>query len=98
VRATPVGESCELVIRAPIGLAPYLVYKGSVTINGVSLTINRVDEGADHCDFSVNLIPHTLAVTTLSQLREGSGVNLEIDLIARYLARLLEARQRPGAA
>jgi len=71
---------------APQALAKYIAVKGSITINGVSLTVNQV-EGAL---FSVNLIPHTLAVTTLNELRAGAMVNLEIDLIARYVERMMQ--------
>jgi riboflavin synthase len=84
-RFEPVGESWLLEVRAPVLLAKYLARKGSVTVNGVSLTLNRV-EGER---FSVNLIPHTLAVTNLEALRVGSRVNLEVDLVARYVERLL---------
>ncbi|MBD8532262.1 MULTISPECIES: riboflavin synthase [unclassified Massilia] len=91
----PVGESRELVIDAPWELAKFLAYKGSVVVNGVSLTVNRVDDlavdGAKVCRFSINLIPHTIEVTTLKHLRAGSKVNLEIDLIARYVERMLSA-------
>jgi riboflavin synthase len=79
-----IGESHELVIRAPAALAGYIARKGSVTIDGVSLTVNRVDG----CDFSINLIPHTVQVTTLKRLAVDSTVNLEIDLIARYVERM----------
>ncbi len=79
------GESWRLAVRAPQALAKYIAAKGSITINGVSLTVNRVS-GAD---FEVNLIPHTLAVTTLNELKAGAKVNLEIDLIARYVERML---------
>ena len=79
-----IGESHELVIRAPAALAGYIARKGSVTIDGVSLTVNRVDGR----DFSINLIPHTVQVTTLKRLATGSTVNLEIDLIARYVERM----------
>jgi len=88
----PVGESMELVIAAPKELAKYLAYKGSVVVNGVSLTVNRVEDGADACEFSINLIPHTVEVTTLKHLKPGVKVNLEIDLIARYVERMLGAR------
>jgi len=91
VRCAPVGESYELVIKAPRQLARYLAYKGSVTVNGVSLTVNRVDDHADGCEIAINLIPHTLAVTTLKHLQAGSRVNLEIDTIARYVERMLGA-------
>lgn len=84
LRFAPVGESHELVIRAPQAIAGYIARKGSITVNGVSLTVNRV-EGAD---FSINLIPHTVAVTNLKHLKVGSKVNLEIDLIARYVERM----------
>ncbi|MDD3353061.1 riboflavin synthase [Zoogloea sp.] len=84
VRFAPVGESHELVIRAPAALAGYIARKGSITVDGVSLTVNRV-EGRD---FSINLIPHTVQVTTLKRLQAGSQVNLEIDLIARYVERM----------
>ena len=84
-----VGESYRLVIEAPRSLARYLAYKGSITINGVSLTVNSVTDTASGCDCSVNLIPHTLQVTTLKHLQPGQRVNLEIDLIARYVERMI---------
>lgn len=82
-----IGESHELVIRAPQPLAKYIARKGSITINGVSLTVNRVDK----TDFSINLIPHTVTVTTLKHLKPGARVNLEIDLVARYIERMMRA-------
>jgi riboflavin synthase len=84
-----VGESWELVIVAPRQLARFLAVKGSLSVNGVSLTVNRVTDTADGCEVSVNIIPHTHSVTTLGQLAPGNGVNLEIDLIARYVERML---------
>lgn len=81
----PIGESHELVIRAPAALARYIARKGSICVDGVSLTTNRV-EGAD---FSINLIPHTVTVTTLKRLHPGARANLEVDLIARYVERML---------
>jgi riboflavin synthase len=87
----PIGESHELRVRAPRELGRYLAYKGSVVVNGVSLTVNRVSDEADGCVFSINLIPHTVEVTTLQELKPGSRVNLEIDLIARYVERMLSA-------
>ena len=84
------GDSQRMRFSVAPELARYIVHKGSVTLDGVSLTVNRV-EGHD---FEVNLIPHTLAVTTLRQLRSGDKVNLEVDQIARYLERLLAARER----
>lgn len=85
LKFAPIGESHELVIRAPRALAKYIARKGSITVNGVSLTTNAVS-GAE---FSINLIPHTVEVTTLKHLAAGSRVNLEVDLIARYVERML---------
>lgn len=85
----PVGESWELRILAPKALAKFLAYKGSITVNGVSLTVNRVADLAEGCEFSINLIPHTIENTTLGTLKAGSQVNLEIDLLARYVERML---------
>ncbi|MBC7572765.1 MAG: riboflavin synthase [Herminiimonas sp.] len=88
-RFEAVGESWELVVEAPRSLAKYLAYKGSIVVNGVSLTVNRVTDSAEGCAFSINLIPHTIEVTTLKHLQAGRQVNLEIDLIARYVERML---------
>jgi riboflavin synthase len=85
-----VGESWELRVRAPRDLARYLAYKGSITINGVSLTVNRIADWPEGCEASINLIPHTVQNTALGHLRAGSKVNLEIDLIARYVARMMD--------
>jgi riboflavin synthase len=92
-RFAPVGESHELRVLAPKDIGRYLAYKGSITVNGVSLTVNSVSDRDDGCEFSINLIPHTVQVTTLKHLKEGSRVNLEIDLIARYVERMLGASQ-----
>ncbi len=92
VKFEPVGESWELVIEAPASLAPFLAYKGSITVNGVSLTVNRVEDlsgSSTVTRFSINLIPHTIAVTTLEHLKVGQQVNLEVDTIARYVQRML---------
>jgi riboflavin synthase len=89
----PVGESHELRVLAPKDIGRYLAYKGSITVNGVSLTVNSVNDRNDGCEFSINLIPHTVQVTTLRHLKEGSQVNLEIDLIARYVERMLSTSQ-----
>ena len=86
---TMVGESWELRVLAPKGLAKYLAYKGSITINGVSLTVNRIEDLDAGCEASINLIPHTVDNTALGSLKVGSRVNLEIDLIARYVERML---------
>jgi riboflavin synthase len=91
-----VGESWELRIAAPAGLAKYLAYKGSITVNGVSLTVNRVHDLPDErCEISINLIPHTVSNTALGSLASGSHVNLEIDLIARYVERMLADHRKP---
>jgi riboflavin synthase len=84
-----IGESWRLIVRAPQNISKFIATKGSITINGVSLTVNRV---AGH-EFEVNLIPHTLDVTTLNELKTGVQVNLEIDLIARYVERMMQAEK-----
>lgn len=89
VAFTDLGESWRLVVRAPQALAKYIAAKGSITVNGVSLTVNRVAG----TEFEINLIPHTLAVTTLGALKAGARVNLEIDLIARYIERMMTAER-----
>jgi riboflavin synthase len=81
-----IGESWRLIVRAPHQLAKFIAVKGSITINGVSLTVNLVAGS----EFEVNLIPHTLEVTTLNELKTGAKVNLEIDLIARYVERMMQ--------
>jgi riboflavin synthase len=90
------GESWELRIRAPRALAKYLAYKGSITVNGVSLTVNRVSDSIDGCEFSMNLIPHTTSNTALRRLAPGVRVNLEIDVIARYVERMLSLGTQAG--
>lgn len=90
----PVGESWELRVLSPHDLARYVAVKGSITVNGVSLTVNRVTDTSAGCEISVNLIPHTVHNTALGTLDIGSRVNLEIDLIARYVERMLGTDQR----
>lgn len=85
-----ISESWELRVLAPKALAKYLAYKGSITINGVSLTVNRILDSIEGCEMSINLIPHTVDNTALKTLQAGSKVNLEIDLIARYVERMLK--------
>jgi riboflavin synthase len=85
------GESWDLRILAPAALGKFLAYKGSIVINGVSLTVNRVVDLPAGCEVHINLIPHTVQNTALSALQAGSAVNLEIDLIARYVERMLTA-------
>lgn len=92
-RFARVGESHELRILAPAEIGRYLAYKGSITVNGVSLTVNSVTDSAAGCEFSINLIPHTVEVTTLRHLTAGDQVNLEVDLIARYVERMLTSSQ-----
>jgi len=89
VEVVPEGDSTRIVIEAPAALAPYIAAKGSVALDGVSLTVNEVvdqDDGTTH--FAINLIPHTQAVTTLGALAPGQQVNIEIDVLARYLQRM----------
>jgi riboflavin synthase len=90
--ACPEGDSRRIGIRVPESIAPYVAPKGSITVNGVSLTVNEVrdapENGDDGTHFSVNIIPHTAAMTTLGGLLPGMHVNLEIDILARYLARM----------
>jgi len=98
VGLAPAGESRELIVRAPRSLAPCLAYKGSVAVDGVSLTINRVEDSELGCDIAINLIPHTLAVTTLGRLAAGERVNLEVDPLARYAERAVSLMTpAPGA-
>ena len=92
----PAGESWRLEIRVPASIARYLAYKGSVTVNGTSLTVNSVvDQASRDCIISINLIPHTIEMTTLKHLVKGTPVNLEIDLIARYVERMLRDGDQP---
>lgn len=91
VRFEPAAGSWELVVRAPPALGRFIAVKGSVAVNGVSLTINRIADTINGCEFSLNIIPHTYAVTSLRALRPGSKVNLEVDQIARYVERMLSA-------
>ena len=88
-----VGESWELRIIAPKLLAKYMAYKGSITVNGVSLTVNKVRDllDAEGCEISINIIPHTIDNTALGSLKAGSNVNLEIDTVARYVERMLSS-------
>jgi len=89
-RFAPVGESWELRVLAPPALARFLAYKGSITVNGVSLTVNSVTDLPEGSEVSINLIPHTVENTALGSLKDGSRVNLEIDTVARYVERMLQ--------
>ena len=92
----PEGDSRRIGFRVPAELAPFLAAKGSVTVDGVSLTVNEVRDEADSTHFAVNVIPHTQAVTTLGALAQGQAVNIEIDVLARYLQRMEHYRARTG--
>lgn len=83
-----VGDSWVVKVAVPDPLAPFIAAKGSITVNGVSLTVNAVEDNADGTVFALNIIPHTAEVTTLGMLKAGDGVNLEIDVLARYLRRM----------
>ncbi|WP_448659414.1 riboflavin synthase [Sphingomonas sp. CJ99] len=85
---TPDGDSHRVRLALPAALAPFVAPKGSVTLDGVSLTVNQVEDGPDGTAFTVNLIPHSWAVTTFGALRVGQSVNVEIDVLARYLSRM----------
>ncbi|MCB1537493.1 MAG: riboflavin synthase [Rhodospirillales bacterium] len=91
-RIIPDGASQRLVIAAPDALAPMIATKGSVALDGVSLTVNMVDGSR----FSVNIIPHTLAATTLGAAKVGQAMNVEVDVLARYIARQLEFTAQKG--
>uniref|UniRef100_UPI00333EBFE4 riboflavin synthase n=1 Tax=Castellaniella defragrans TaxID=75697 RepID=UPI00333EBFE4 len=91
-----VGESFDLRVIVPAHLSKYLAYKGSLTVNGVSLTVNRVVDQEEGTEAYINLIPHTLESTTLRHLDIGSSVNLEVDMLARYVERMVGAAGVPG--
>jgi riboflavin synthase len=93
VAQDPYG-SWLLRIDAPKELAQFLAYKGSIVVNGVSLTVNLTEDTANACMVDINIIPHTLENTTLGRLKQGDAVNLEIDLIARYVARMMETQTK----
>ena len=89
VSVVPVGDSVTVTVAAPAALAPHIAPKGSITVDGVSLTVNDVSDQPDgSAHFTLNIIPHTQAMTTLDELAAERSVNLEIDILARYLARM----------
>jgi riboflavin synthase len=96
VSVKPQGDSHRVTFAAPREVAPFLAEKGSVTIDGVSLTVNTVEDTATGARFGINLIPHTQAVTTLGRLEPGAAVNVEIDVLARYLQRMESYRAKAG--
>jgi riboflavin synthase len=95
VRADPSGDSRVIAFRVASDLAPFVAPKGSVTVDGVSLTVNMVEDAPGGTTFTVNVIPHTQAVTTLGSLTVGQAVNIEIDVLARYLSRMQSLAARP---
>jgi riboflavin synthase len=90
-RLDRVGESCRLELLVPKDLARFVAIKGSIVVNGVSLTVNSVVDEPDGCRLQINLVPHTLQTTTLGSMERGATVNLEVDLVARYVERLMSA-------
>lgn len=94
VSVSPEGGSHRVVIAAGPELAPYLAPKGSVTVDGISLTVNTVEDTGTGCTFGLNIIPHTAEVTTFRDLQPGQAVNLEIDVLARYLGRMKDVLER----
>ena len=92
IAITPVGDSHQVVVKLPNDLAAFVAAKGSITVDGVSLTVNSVTDDADGTRFSLNIIPHTWDVTTFADLAVGNAVNLEIDVLARYLKRMEQMR------
>ena len=86
------GDSVRFVFQAPAEVAPFVAEKGSIAINGVSLTVNSVEDDDAGCRFGINIIPHTQEVTTFGDLKSGDAVNLEIDMLARYMQRMLSSR------
>ena len=96
VDVQPAGDSKRIAIRVPPDIAPFVATKGSVTVDGVSLTVNMVEDAADASIFAINVIPHTQAMTTLGRLVPGQAVNIEIDVLARYLQRMDHYRAKAG--
>ena len=92
VAAKPDGDSLRLELVAPADLAPMIAPKGSIALDGVSLTVNTAESGGENCRFTVNIIPHSAAHTTLGGATVGQQLNVEIDVLARYLDRMLAAR------
>jgi riboflavin synthase len=94
VEVAPEGDSLRVTVSAPAELAPYLAAKGSITVDGISLTVNTVDDlPAGGVRFGLNIIPHTARMTTFDRLEAGRAVNLEIDVLARYLGRMEQLRR-----
>lgn len=95
IATDPVGDSRKVVVSAPAALAPYIAAKGSITVDGISLTVNEIEDQSDQtAHFTLNIIPHTAEMTTLDSVHVGREVNLEIDVLARYLKRMEDLRAR----
>lgn len=88
---TPVGDSTRITIQVPKDMAPYIAEKGSITLDGISLTVNTVSDNQIGAIFSINIIPHTAQWTTIGSVRPGDEINIEIDVLARYLARMRQS-------
>jgi len=91
--AEPIGDSTKLTITADAALAPYIAAKGSIALHGVSLTVNEIEPDGDGVRFTANLIPHTADSTTFGDVTVGQTLNIEIDILARYLGRMMDARR-----
>lgn len=95
IASDPIGDSWKVVVSAPAALAPYIAAKGSITVDGISLTVNEIEDQSDQtAHFTLNIIPHTAEMTTLDSVHVGREVNLEIDVLARYLKRMEDLRAR----
>ncbi|MGZ8350999.1 MAG: riboflavin synthase [Allosphingosinicella sp.] len=90
--AESIGDSTRLVVAADAALVPFIAAKGSIALHGVSLTVNEVEPDGDGVRFTINLIPHTAAATTFDDVTVGQTLNIEIDILARYLGRMMDAR------
>jgi riboflavin synthase len=98
VEVRPEGDSVRITIETGPEIAPYVAPKGSIAVDGVSLTVNAVEDVGERVRFGLNIIPHTAEITTLGTLAPGAGVNLEIDVLARYLGRMEQLRPKPSHA
>jgi riboflavin synthase len=94
VSAAPDGDSTRIDVRVPSAMAPMIAAKGSITLDGVSLTVNSLEDGGDSTLFGVNIIPHTAQHTTLGELKAGQQLNVEVDVLARYIDRMLATRSQ----
>jgi len=92
VEAAPEGDSVRITVEVPRNLAPMIAQKGSIALDGVSLTVNTVEDAPESARFSINLIPHTAKETTFGQIAAGRQLNVEVDVLARYIDRMLAAR------